>query len=60
MRCQTLIFTEHAVTRMFERAITSDQVRSVIETGAIIAAYPNDVPYPSYLILGLSAALRCT
>ncbi len=60
MHCKTLIFSGHAVTRMFERAITRDQVRSVVEAGEIIASYPDDIPYPSYLVLDLSAALRCT
>jgi hypothetical protein len=52
MQCQVLIFTGHAVTRMFERGVTTAQVRSVIEAGEIIAAYPDDLPYPSYLVLG--------
>ncbi len=51
MQCQSLIFTGHAVSRMFEGGITRAQVRSVIE-GEIIAAYPDDEPYPSYLMLG--------
>jgi Domain of unknown function (DUF4258) len=49
MQCQRLIFSAHAVTRMFELAITRDQVRFVIEAGDIIASYPDDIPYPSYL-----------
>lgn len=52
MQCQTLIFSGHAVTRMFERAIIGSKVRSVIEAGDIIASYPDDIPYPSYLVLG--------
>jgi hypothetical protein len=52
MQCRTLIFSGHAVTRMFERSITREQVRSVIQTGDIIASYPDDIPYPSSLVLG--------
>ena len=31
-------------------------MRSVIEAGEIIASYPDDAPYPSYLLLGFSDA----
>lgn len=37
---------------MFERRITEDDVRHVLEHGAVIEDYPDDVPYPSRLILG--------
>jgi hypothetical protein len=42
---------------MFERVITQNQVRFAIETGEIIASYPDDVPYPSYLVLGIVQAI---
>jgi hypothetical protein len=37
---------------MFERGITTKDVRTVIESGEIIADYPSDLPFPSCLILG--------
>jgi hypothetical protein len=37
---------------MFERAIRTSDVRSVIASGEIIAEYPEDAPLPSRLILG--------
>lgn len=37
---------------MFARRITPAEVRSVIEQGETIARYPDDVPYPSRLLLG--------
>jgi hypothetical protein len=37
---------------MFERGIPTSQVRAVIESGEIIARYPEDKPLPSLLILG--------
>jgi len=37
---------------MFQRQISADDVRHVLETGAIIEAYPDDHPYPSRLVMG--------
>jgi hypothetical protein len=37
---------------MFQRHISDEQVRVVLETGETIEAYPEDVPYPSRLVLG--------
>jgi hypothetical protein len=36
---------------MFERRISSDDVRHVLQTGAAIQEYPDDTPYPSRLVL---------
>ena len=36
---------------MFEREISPDDVLDVVRTGEIIKEYPDDRPYPSYLIL---------
>jgi hypothetical protein len=52
MECWELIFSGHAVQRMFERGITTDAVRQVIEAGEIITNYPEDQPFPSCLLLG--------
>jgi YgiT-type zinc finger domain-containing protein len=52
VECRELLFTAHAVTRMAERAIRGAQIRWVPESGEIIESEPNDVPYPSHLILG--------
>ena len=37
---------------MFERRISADEVRYVLETGEAIEEYPDDTPYPSRLIMG--------
>jgi len=37
---------------MFERKISADEVRYVLETGEAIEEYPDDTPYPSRLIMG--------
>ncbi len=47
----TLLFSGHALRQMFERAITSEDVRAVIEEGEVIGSYPDDRPYPSELLL---------
>ena len=49
---QKLSFSSHALRRMFERRIGVEQVRSVIESGQVIANYSEDTPFPSCLILG--------
>ncbi len=54
MATQRLIFRAHALQRMFERNISVEDVHSVLDTGEIIKAYPDDTPYPSRLILGWS------
>lgn len=52
MECKKLIFSGHAVQRMFERDISPADVREIIESGETINDYPDDIPYPSKLILG--------
>lgn len=47
-----IVFRVHAIRRMFERGIGEDDVRAVLETGEMIEDYPDDIPYPSQLILG--------
>jgi hypothetical protein len=47
-----LVFRVHAIQRMFERAISRDDVRHVLEKGQVIRTYPDDRPYASRLILG--------
>jgi len=37
---------------MFERGVSADDVRQVIQTGKAIEDYPEDKPFPSRLILG--------
>ncbi|MDO8841784.1 DUF4258 domain-containing protein, partial [Methanocalculus sp.] len=47
-----LIFRVHALRQMFSRRISDSEVREVIACGRIIEEYPDDRPYPSYLIFG--------
>ena len=55
MDSEELVFRVHAIHRMFEREISEEDVRDVLETGKTIEFYPDDEPYPSRLVLGWSA-----
>jgi hypothetical protein len=37
---------------MFERKVDTGDIRAVLESGETIENYPDDLPYPSRLILG--------
>ena len=47
-----VIYRVHAVRRMFDRGITEAEVSRVLSDGEEIAAYPDDTPYPSRILLG--------
>jgi len=49
-----LAFRTHAIRRMFARRITVEDVRRAIERGEVIDRDPDDLPYPSRLVLGRS------
>ena len=46
----TLVLTEHLLTRMRQRHIRLDDIKYAIENGEIIEQYPADYPFPSCLI----------
>lgn len=52
MTCSLVVFSRHAITRMFERFISRSDVRRILETGEVIEEYPDDTPFPSCLVLG--------
>ena len=52
MDCKRVVFSGHAIQRMFERGISRDDVLVVIAQGETIAEYSDDRPYPSRLLLG--------
>ncbi|MBI4411319.1 MAG: DUF4258 domain-containing protein [Deltaproteobacteria bacterium] len=47
-----LIFRIHAIQRMFQRAISEEDVRHILKSGKVIEDYPGDTPYPSRLVFG--------
>jgi len=53
MNCKSIVFSDHAITQMFKRSIRVDDVKQIIEIGELISEYPNDKPYPSFLLSGL-------
>ncbi len=52
MKFKKIMFSGHAVRRMFEREINKQSVLEVLRQGDIIAEYPEDTPFPSCLMLG--------
>ena len=52
MNDYSIVYRLHAIQRMFERNVNSDELRQIINTGKVIEKYVNDSPYPSRLILG--------
>jgi hypothetical protein len=47
-----VVFRVHAIERMFERDISEADVRDVLGNGEVIQTYPDDLPFPSRLMLG--------
>lgn len=37
---------------MFQRGMGEQHVRAIVDLGEVIKSYPDDTPYPSYLLLG--------
>lgn len=52
MDCSRILFSRHAVQRMFERDIPQAAVAAVLRDGEVVESYPGDHPYPSCLLLG--------
>jgi hypothetical protein len=50
MTNQPIIFRIHAVQRMFERRISMEAVRLVLQTGEMIEDYSEDMPDPGGLL----------
>lgn len=51
MKDHILIFSSHAIKRMFSRKISEPEVATAINHGTIIESYPDDNPFPSFLLL---------
>ncbi len=52
MDCAEIIFSGHAIRRMFERKLSQDAILAIVREGEVIAEYPDDSPHPSCLLLG--------
>ena len=49
-------WTGHVLKRLMQRGISQADVIHAIQDGEIIEQYPDDYPYPSCLLLGLTTA----
>ena len=47
-----IIFRIHAIQRMFERRVSEETVRQVLQSGEMIEDYSDDMPHPGGLISG--------
>ena len=57
--CQNKIkWTKHCLERMGERDIGIEDVMRCLMNGELIEDYPDDYPYPSCLIYGISSENR--
>lgn len=53
---ENIEITLHAAKRLEQRGIVLNDIIKCIKTGQIIEYYPEDYPFPSCLILGLSVS----
>jgi len=47
-----MIYRLHAVRRIFERDISDEAIKAILQVGLVIQEYVDDKPYPSYLVAG--------
>jgi hypothetical protein len=52
MECEQVVLSGHAIERMFQRGIGVGAVLAVVARGETVAAYADDTPHPSRLLLG--------
>jgi hypothetical protein len=52
MNSRPILFRIHAVQRMFERRVSEEHVRQVLQFGELIEDYSDEMPQPGGLMLG--------
>ena len=52
MTNRRIIFRVHAIQRMFERRVSAENVRQVLQSGEMIEDYSDDMPDPGGLMSG--------
>ena len=52
MECEDIVFSGHAVRRMFERGIDEIALSEIIAEGELIDEYPDEKPFTGVLLLG--------
>ena len=55
----SFIISNHARVRMFQRNISTEDIRRIIAHGEIIEDYPDDEPCPAALLLGFIEERPC-
>jgi len=58
MQYEQIIFSGHAIARMFKRRIRQSDVISIVRNGEIITQYPDDQPFPSVLMMDFTEEKR--
>jgi hypothetical protein len=48
-----LVFSSHALKRIFQRGISAQAVRAVLDNPQVVAEYADDKPYPSTLLYAM-------
>jgi len=56
----SIVLTEHLLTRMRQRHIRLDDIKYAITKGEIIEQYPTDYPFPSCLINAENLYIVCS
>ena len=56
----SIVLTEHLLTRMRQRHIRLDDIKYAITKGEIIEQYPTDYPFPSCLINAENLHIVCS
>lgn len=56
MECTEVLFSRHAMQRMYERGFDPHNIALAISAGEVIVSYPDDRPFPSVLLLGVVEA----
>jgi len=55
----SIVLTDHLLTRIRQRHIRLDEIKFAITNGEIIEQYPTDYPFPSCLINGEDIHIVC-
>jgi len=57
---ETIVLTEHLLTRMRQRNIRLEDIKNALICGEIIEQYPDDYPFPSCLVYAKNIHIVCS
>ena len=52
LECEQIIYTDHAIERMFEWGLDKPDIRNILVHGKVIEDYPEDIRGHSCLVFG--------